>query len=171
MDIIDWILLWIGHKSETESEVISAGADAMAKSCTFWINGSARTGKTTIGCTIAKACSKKNILGVSFFCSHHDVASSNPKLIFTTIAYQLGHCCPSFGDRVTDVLKSYPDKGYSDLSYQLEQLILHPPLAVVDSFLCMVIMDALDECKDDKTTSLILASLFRHSTNSCHSRS
>jgi hypothetical protein len=151
--------------------VISAGADAMAKSCIFWINGFAGTGKTTIGCTVAKACSEKNILGTSLFCSRDDAASSNPKLIFTTIAYQLGHCCPSFGDRVTDVLKSYPDKGYSDLSYQLEQLILNPPLAVVDSFLCMVVIDALDECKYDKTTSLILASLSRHSTNSRRSRS
>jgi hypothetical protein len=157
-DIIDQILLWIGQKSGTESDAISAGASATANSCIFWINGSAGTGKTTIAYTIAKACSKKNILGASFFCSCDDAASSNPNLIFPTIAYQLGLFCPPFGDEVAGVLKSHPDIGYSDLSYQLEQLILNPLLVIGGSFpSCVLVIDALDECKDDRTMSLILS--------------
>jgi hypothetical protein len=138
-------------------------SDSTANSRIFWINGSAGTGKTTIAYTIAKACDGKKILGASFFCSCDDASSSNPNLIFTTIAYQLGYFCPSFGDEVARVLKSHPDIGYSDLSYQLEQLIVNPLLAIGESFpSCIVVIDALDECKDDRTTSLILASLSHH---------
>jgi hypothetical protein len=97
---------------------------------------------------------------VSFFCSCDDVACSNPNLIFTTITYQLGFFYHSFRNEVTQVLKSNPDIGYSYLSYQLEQLILNPLLAVGESFpSCIVVIDALNKCKDNRT---ILASL------SCH---
>jgi hypothetical protein len=98
-----------------------------------------------------------------FFCSRDDAASSNPKLIFTTIAYQLGRFCLPFGDKVAGVVKLHPDIGYSDLSYQLEQLIINPLLEIGDSFPpWVVVIDTLDECKNDKTTSLILASLSRY---------
>ena len=165
-DIINQINCWIGLTSDTESGVLLTSdelSDSAANSLIFWINGSAGTGKTTIAYTIAKACDGKKILGASFFCSRDDASSSNPHLIFTTIAYQLGYFCPSFGDEVARVLKSNPDIGYSDLSYQLEQLIVNPLLTIGESFpSCVVVIDALDECKDDRITSLILASLSRH---------
>ena len=98
-----------------------------------------------------------------FFCSCDDAASSNPKLIFTTIAHQLGRFCLPFGDKVARVVKSHPHFGYSDLSYQLEQLLINPLLEIGDSFPpLVVVIDTLDECKNDKTTSLILASLSRY---------
>jgi hypothetical protein len=60
-------------------------------------------------------------------------------------------------------MKSHPDIGYSDLPYQLEQLIINPLLAVGESFPpCVVVIDALDKCKDERTTSLVLDSLSRH---------
>jgi hypothetical protein len=49
--------------------------------------------------------------------------------------------------------------------YQLEELIVKPLRAVGDSFpSCLVIFDALDECKDDHVTSIILSTLFHHIT-------
>ena len=140
-----------------------ATSDSTTNSRIFWINGSAGTGKTTIAYTIAQACDRKKILGASFFCSRDDASSSNPNLIFTTIAYQLGYFYQPFGNEVARVLKSHPDICYSDLSYQLEQLIVNPLLATRESFpSCVIVIDALDECKDDRTTSQILTSLSRH---------
>ncbi|KAF8583889.1 WD40 repeat-like protein, partial [Ramaria rubella] len=129
----------------------------------FWIKGSAGTGKTTIAYTIAKICDKNHMLGASFFCSRNGADCSNPKFIFTTIANHLGHYCPAFGDEVAHVLKLNPDIGYADVSHQLEELIVKPLHMVGKSFpSCVVVIDALDECKEDKSTSSILHCISNH---------
>jgi NACHT domain len=129
----------------------------------FWVNGSAGTGKTTIACTVAETCRTRGILGASFFCSRDDAECSNPNLIFTTIAYQLGQFCPSYGIEVARVLKSRPDIGHASVPYQLEELLVRPLQAVGHSFpQCVIVLDALDECKDSGTTSIILSSLSRY---------
>lgn len=129
----------------------------------FWINGSAGTGKTTIAHTIAEECHRRGFLGASFFCSRDDADCSNPFLIFTTLAYQLGLFCPELQQLVDQVLKSNPDIGYSVPSYQLEELIVKPLRQLGDSFQpCIIILDALDECKDDGAISIILSALSRY---------
>lgn len=58
------------------------------------------------------------------------------------------------------MLRSDPDIGSSSLAYQLEQLIVRPLRATGVHFPhCVIIIDALDECKDDSTISVVLASL------------
>lgn len=129
----------------------------------FWINGTAGTGKTTIAYTVSKACKERGILGASFFCSRDDADCSNPKLIFPTIAYQLGELFPRFKDKVEAVLKSNREIIFSDLSYQLKELIVTPLRTIGDSIPpWVIVIDALDECKDDNTISVILASLSMH---------
>jgi NACHT domain len=134
-------------------------------SCVLWINGSAGTGKTTIAYTIAEDCRSHGILGASFFCSRDDAECSNTSLIFTTIAYQLGLFNSLFQQELRHIVKSNPSIGYSSPSYQLEQLIVKPLLTLGESFPpCVVVLDALDECKDTRTTSIILSSLSRYVT-------
>jgi hypothetical protein len=130
----------------------------------FWINGTAGTGKTTIAHHVSSTCKDHGILlGASFFCSRDNADCSNPKLIFTTIAYQLGQLFPRFKDKVAAVLKSNREIGLSDLSYQLKEIIVTPLRTIGDSIPpCVVVIDALDECKDDSTTSVILESLSMH---------
>jgi hypothetical protein len=141
--------------------ITSSGA--VDDSCIFWINGSAGTGKTTIAFTVAETCKRSNVLGASFFCSRDDAECSNPHLIFPTIAYQLGMFNSLFRDQVAEVLRSQPDICYADLSFQLEELIVKPLCALGNSFPpCLVMLDALDECKENGITSLILSSLSQH---------
>ncbi|KAF8586854.1 hypothetical protein K439DRAFT_1659436 [Ramaria rubella] len=161
-DIIDQIQNWIGQDSDMSSLDNTVTCD-VAKSRVFWIKGSAGTGKTTIAYTIVQICDKRHMLGASFFCSRGDGDCSNPKFIFTTIANHLGHHCPAFGDEVAHVLKLYPDIGYADVSRQLEELIVKPLHVVGKSFpSCVVVIDALDECKEDKSTSSILSCISNH---------
>ncbi|KAJ6630290.1 WD40-repeat-containing domain protein [Mycena sp. CBHHK59/15] len=128
----------------------------------FWLNGSAGTGKTTIAYTVAHKCKAKepSVLGACFFCSRDDAECSNLALIFTTIAYQLGLFNAAFGEEVSKALKADPSIGYAGPLYQLEELIVKPLRVVRRSFpRCVVVLDALDECKDTATTSTILRAL------------
>ncbi|TDL14004.1 WD40 repeat-like protein [Rickenella mellea] len=60
-------------------------------------------------------------------------------------------------------MKSHPDIGYSSVSYQLEELIVKPLRSVGEPFLTsVVVLDALDECKDSDTTSTVLSALSHH---------
>jgi hypothetical protein len=121
----------------------------------------AGTGKTTIAYTIAKKYSA--VLGASFFCSRDDADSSNPKFIFTAIADQLGQFHVPFQQQVDRAYSTDTALKHSSISSQLEGLLVNPLRAVCDTFPpCIVILDALDECKDDNTTSIILSALSRH---------
>jgi hypothetical protein len=164
-DILDQIFRWIGVDQLPLVERRSNASTIVADTCIFWINGAAGTGKTTIVYTIAKACKTLGILGASFFCSRDDADCSNPSLIFTSIAYQLGNFSPLFRAEVTRAMKSNPNIGNSSVPYQLEQLIVNPLRTLGSSFPpCVIILDALDECKDSGTTSIILSSLSLHVT-------
>jgi hypothetical protein len=132
----------------------------------FWISGMAGSGKTTIAFTVASKCRDRKVLGASFFCSRDSADCSNPMLMFTTIAYQLGQFCPAFKDELSKVLISQPNVVFSSISYQLEKLLVEPLQALGDKFPpCVVVIDALDECHDDNATSIILSSLSLHIAN------
>ncbi|KZP30695.1 hypothetical protein FIBSPDRAFT_978725, partial [Athelia psychrophila] len=132
----------------------------------FWLNGSAGTGKSTIAFTVAKSFKGRGILGASFFCSRDEATCSNHKLIFPTIALQLAHFHPEFRRRLADAVKEQPDIVHSDVAYQLQELIAQPLCSIRDfPSSCVVVIDALDECKDDSTISVILAALSRHVEN------
>jgi hypothetical protein len=55
----------------------------------YWLNGMARTGKTTIASTFSKMLNDPGMLGASFFCSHIDTDLSSAQLIFPTLAYHM----------------------------------------------------------------------------------
>ena len=125
----------------------------------FWLNGSAGTGKSTIAFTVARDLNRDGILGASFFCSRDDIKCSNYKLIFPSIAYQLAQFHTQFGRILAQVVKKRPDIIHADAPYQLQKLIMEP-LAMIQGFpTCVIVIDALDECKDDSTISIVLAAL------------
>ncbi|KDQ59269.1 hypothetical protein JAAARDRAFT_657924 [Jaapia argillacea MUCL 33604] len=127
----------------------------------FWINGLAGTGKTTIAYTVAQECHGAGNLGASFFCSRDNAQCSDPMFVFNTIAYQLGIYHPPFRAAVSEALKVDPLVVYGSVSRQIEELIVEP-MRMVDFPPCIVVVDALDECKDDQSTSLVLSSLSLH---------
>jgi hypothetical protein len=161
-DILDEIFHWIDI-ADAPDYVTGTSTDTRINTRIFWINGSAGTGKSTISYTVAEECRKRGILGASFFCSRDDAECSNAGLIITTIAYRLGIFNPSFKAEVSRVVASDPGIGYASIPYQLEQLIVNPLLSLSGSIRsCVVVVDALDECRESGTTSLILSSLSRY---------
>ena len=125
----------------------------------FWLNGLAGTGKSTIAQTFAEMSFADGELGASFFCSRDFEDRSNLRAIFPTIAFQLAYRYLPFRGELLQVLRANPDVGQQTLCSQMEKLIVGPLKITHTSTL--IIIDALDECKDDEPASAILSILSR----------
>ena len=125
----------------------------------FWLNGLAGTGKSTIAQSFAETTSEDGKLGASFFCSRDFEDRSNLQKIFPTLAFQLACQYPHFRRVSLEVLKKYPDIGHESLCSQMEKLLVGPLKATQTATL--IIIDALDECKDKEPASAILSILSR----------
>ena len=126
----------------------------------FWLNGLAGTGKSTIAQTFAETTFADGKLGASFFCSRDFADRSNLQMIFPTLAFQLAYRYPQFRKELLQVLKARPDVGRESLCSQMEKLIVGPLQATHISTL--IIIDALDECKDEEPASAILSIISRY---------
>ena len=126
----------------------------------FWLNGPAGTGKSTIAQTFAEVSFADGKLGASFFCSRLYEDRSNLRMIFPTLAFQLARKYPSFREELLRVLKAHPDAGRETLCSQMEKLIVQP--FQVTKIATLVIIDALDECRDEEPASTLLSVLARY---------
>ena len=126
----------------------------------FWLNGLAGTGKSTIAQTFAEISFADGDLGASFFCSRDFEARSSLHMIFPTLAFQLAYWHPQFRERLLQVLRANPDIGQETLYSQMEKIIVDP--LKVTNVQTLIIIDALDECKDNEPASTILSVLSRY---------
>ena len=130
-----------------------------SKSPVFWLNGLAGTGKSTIAKTIAERTFADGRLGASFFCSRDFEDRSDLRFIFPTLAFQLAQKYPQVRSFVVPLLRSNPDIFYESLYSQMEQLIVRPLES--GDLSTVIVIDALDECKDEEPASAILSVLGR----------
>ena len=126
----------------------------------FWLNGLAGTGKSTIAQTFAEIMFAEGKLGASFFCSRDFEDRSNIKAILPTLAFQLAYRYPEFREQLLQVLRANPGIGRGSLVSQMEKVIVGPFKAT--RIPTLVIIDALDECKDEEPASAILSVLSRY---------
>ena len=165
-DILSLIDHWV-ELGDVSSGPGGPEGDKLHTARVLWINGpgSAGTGKSTIAYTVARKLDKQEKLGASFFCSRDNSDSSNPKLIFPTIVYQLGQFYLPLRREISAVLKADPEVAHLVPERQLERLLVKPLYAVKEHMpFCVVVIDALDECQDGGATSTILSSLAQYIT-------
>ncbi|KAF9783988.1 hypothetical protein BJ322DRAFT_1125496, partial [Thelephora terrestris] len=123
----------------------------------YWLNGLAGTGKSTIAQTIAERTFAEGQLGASFFCSRDFEDRSNLHLIFPTIAVQLARRYTKFRSVFVSLVESDPDVAHDSLYNQMDKLIVQPLKET--SISTIIVIDALDECKDEEPSSTILSVL------------
>jgi len=126
----------------------------------FWLNGLAGTGKSTIAQTFAEISFADGKLGASFFCSRDFADRSNLQAIFPTLAFQLARHHILFRQQLVQALRADPDIGQESLCSQIERIIVGPLKA--SRVRTLIIIDALDECKDEEPASAILSVLSRY---------
>jgi len=147
-----------GTRESVLDEIESWTKDSNGTSI-FWLNGLAGTGKSTIAQTVAERMFAEGLLGASFFCSRDFQDRSDLHFIFPTLAFQLAHKYPNFRTHLISLLQSDPDVVEESLCSQMERLIVEPLQSANIS--TAIVIDALDECKDDEPSSTILSVLGR----------
>jgi len=126
----------------------------------FWLNGLPEYGKSAIAQTFADICFADGTLGASFFCSRESDDRSNAQLILHTLAFQLAYRYPQFREELLKLLRTNPDAGQESLDSQMEKMIVGPFEAT--QIRTLIIIDALDECKDQEPYSAILVVLSKY---------
>jgi hypothetical protein len=120
----------------------------------------AGTGKSTISRTLAKRFLDKKILGASFFFKRGEADRGNAKQFFPTLASQLQTRIPGMVDYLREVINAEPQISAKSLKDQFERLILEPISRLKTSSgqpsLLVIVIDALDECENDKDIRVIL---------------
>ena len=123
----------------------------------YWLNGLAGTGKSTIAQTIAERAFADGRLGASFFCSRDFEDRRSLQFIFPTLAVQLARRYTKFRSPFIQLVRSDPEIIHESLYNQLRKLIVQPLMESTIS--TVIVIDALDECKDEEPASAILSVL------------
>ena len=100
-------------------------------------------------------------LGASFFCSRDFEDRSNLQFIFPTLAVQLARKYPKFRLIFVPLVRSDPGIAHESLCDQMDRLIMKPLKESAISTMIVIVIDALDECKDEEPASAILSVLAR----------
>ena len=129
------------------------------KSPVYWLSGLAGTGKTTISQTVAQRMYADGQLGASFFCSRDFEDRSNLNFIFPTLAVQLARQYPGFRSIFVPLVQRDSGIAHESLYNQMKKLIIQP--LKKSRISTTIIIDALDECKDEEPASAILSVLGR----------
>jgi len=138
---------------------IYSWADGQDERCIFWLNGLAGTGKSTIARTVARKYFKEKRLGASFFFSRGGGDVGHAGKFCTTVAVQLAEHIPTLRRHVCDAITDRSNIVSLSLEDQWRQLVFNP-LSKLDGNGCsssyVLVIDALDECDDDKNIRIIL---------------
>ena len=120
----------------------------------LWLNGLARIGKSTIAQTVSERMFADGWLGASFFCSRAFEDRSDLHLILPTLAFQLAQKYPGVRSSLVPLLQTNPDVIHESLQDQMQKFLVDPLHAADIS--TVIVIDALDECKDEHSESAIL---------------
>jgi NACHT domain len=141
---------------------IAAWSDDPRGQSIFWLNGMAGTGKSTIARTVAESFKRKELLGASFFFKRGEGDRGNATRFFPTIARQLVVQIPSLEPYIAQAIEADPTLSEKSLTEQFDKLLLQP-LSKWES--CgkniAIVIDALDECDQEKDIKTILRLLPR----------
>ena len=96
-------------------------------------------------------------LGASFFCSRDFEDRSNLQAIFLTLAVQLARRYTRFRSIFIPLVQLDPEIVHESLYRQMKKLIVQP--LVESAISTVIVIDALDECRDREPASAILSVL------------
>jgi hypothetical protein len=131
-------------------------ADGQDSRCTFWLNGFAGTGKSTIAHTVARRYDEQQRLAASFFFSKSDRDVGRAGLFVTSIAVQLAQNIPASRQHVCDAVTARSHIASQTLRDQWRHIVLEPLSKLDETSSYILVVDALDECEDVRNVQMIV---------------
>ncbi|CAG8428173.1 unnamed protein product [Penicillium salamii] len=131
---------------------------------TFWLQGMAGTGKSTVSRTVARWLDKEGLLGGSFFFKKNGTDRDNAKRLFTTLTKQMLERLPHLRGPVQSAIKETPSivEGRR-LQEQFNELLFKPlqslDLGLNSPLILVIVIDALDECQVPEDIKAFLSTL------------
>jgi len=127
----------------------------------FWLAGMAGTGKTSIAVSLCRMLRKDStvFLGGGYFCSRSagSIARTDVRRILPTLAALLADQSQEFAEALTVELETDRRVGHKPAIEQIDPLLRRPLAALVTSSCPIVfVIDALDECADERETAELL---------------
>ncbi|KAJ6436641.1 hAT family dimerization domain protein [Purpureocillium lavendulum] len=149
VDLLHQLSLW----------ALDSGAVAV-----FWLNGMAGTGKSTIARTVARNLAHNQRLGASFFFKRGETDRASMSKFSPTLAVDLANNIPTIAPHVKDAMETCPGILRKAAHEQFDKLVWQP-LSIIasdpSSPIPVVVLDALDECENEKDIELMFRLLSR----------
>ena len=144
--ILNRIMAWVAGPQERNNA---------PRSNSYWFYGSPGIGKTSLAHSICANLYDREQLAGAFFCRRDDPNLSNPRNILPTLIYKLAGIFPAFRAIVASRLRNDLNLTPKSMEYNLfldfiRKLPRQPKHALV------FVIDALDECGDGQSRSVLL---------------
>jgi hypothetical protein len=144
--ILDRIMDWVADSQER---------NGAPRGNTLWFYGSPGIGKTALAHSICANIYDREQLVGAFFCRRDDPNLSDPRNILPTLIYKLAGIFPAFRAIVANRLRNDLNLTSKSMRHTLlldliRKLSRHPKHTLV------FVIDALDECGDDQSRSVLL---------------
>ena len=125
---------------------------------TYWFYGSPGIGKTSLAHSICEKLHEREQLAGAFFCRRDDPNLSEPRNILPTLVNSLAGIFPPFRTIVADRLRNDPNLTSKSMKLGLlldfiRDLRRHPKHSLA------FVIDALDECGDDRSRPALMKAL------------
>lgn len=156
-----------GTREALLTDIVSWALDRNSPAI-FWLDGIAGTGKTTIAESFCRILNSKGILGGSFFCWRTgSAARRSVRRIFPSLAVSCSRTFPAFAESLRDLLAQKRDAVAFSLAPQFEILFEKPLQRAFRSDMPnpVLVVDALDECKDAEAASMLIDIILKKATS------
>ncbi|KAJ2932666.1 hypothetical protein H1R20_g4440, partial [Candolleomyces eurysporus] len=153
---------------EVTEEIMDWIQDCESPQRLLCMTGAAGAGKSALQQTISELCSKKDILGSTFFFSSTDPTRNTASALIATMAYQLGLGNVELRREMGTAVAKDPLIFTKSLKTQMETLIVAP----FDYLRCnskgselsaqlrnAILIDGLDECTDEQRQAEVLSTI------------
>ncbi|KAG9124918.1 hypothetical protein FRC07_009729 [Ceratobasidium sp. 392] len=148
-----------GTRTDIIGEVINWAQISNAPDRLFWLYGQAGLGKSAIATSLCQEFENLKVLAASFFCKRDDPERRNPQRVLTTIIHGLAVHHTLYTKAVIAAIQEDSSICTAPMQTQYDKLFKEPlrnPALLNSSVICVVVVDALDECGTEESRRQLL---------------